>query len=115
MAVTSDRVIGVTFTGDVNAPNLAYPAAQNAASPGAIVVANLAMGANTITVPSGAKAVTILPPSGNTVVLTLKGISGDTGIAIHLTDPTSLGLGTSVTSFVINAASAVTGMRYVWS
>lgn len=115
MSVTSNRVIGIRFEGDVNAPGLAYEAAENASSPGAIVTQTLSAGNNTITVPSGAKAATLLPPSGNAVVLTLKGVAGDTGISIHPTDPTSIGLATSVTTFVLNAVTQVTGFRIIWS
>lgn len=115
MSVTSYRVIGIGLFGDVDAPNLAYAAAQNLTSPGSIQVANLISGANTITVPSGATAVTLVPPAANAVAMTLKGLTGDTGVGIHLTDPTSLGLSSGVTSFVVTAASAITNFRMVWS
>ena len=72
----------------------------------------LASGANTITVPSAPAptGVIIKLPSNNTAVTTLKGISGDTGIAIGKTgwfaivwDPTAV-----PASFVLNSASAQT-------
>jgi hypothetical protein len=73
----------------------------------------LASGANTITVPTAPapSGCLIILPSDNTVVTTLKGVTGDTGIAIGkvgfilLTwDPTA-----PPASFVLTAASAQTG------
>lgn len=117
MAVTSTRVITITYSGDTVGTE-ALPAAQNASSAGQIEIKTLASGANTITVPTGGTvptAVTIVPPSGNTNALTLKGVSGDTGIAMHLTDPTSLAIASSVVNFVINAGAQTTGVRFFWS
>lgn len=117
MAVTATRSITVVYSGDTVGTQT-HDAASNAVSPGAVELKTLASGANTITVPTGGSTptgVTIIPPAGNTVVLTLKGVSGDTGIALHLTDPTSLALPTSVTSFVLNASATCTGVRFVWS
>jgi hypothetical protein len=117
MSTVSTRTTTITFTGDVTA-TLTQAAAQNLASPGSIHFVNLASGANTITVPpTGATtvSVTIIPPAGNTVALTLKGIAGDTGLPLHLTDPSTIALAAGVTSFVLNAAAAVTGVRLIWS
>jgi len=117
MAVTATRSITVVYSGDVVGTQT-HDAADNAVSPGQMDLVTLASGANTITVPTGGStptAVTIIPPASNAVVLTLKGVAGDTGIALHLTDPTSIALPTSVTTFVINAASTCTGVRFIWS
>ncbi len=76
---------------------------------------NLASGANTITVPTPDVApyrgVLISPPAANAVALTLKGVSGDTGLRIPENTPfLFLFDGTAVpANFVINAASATTG------
>ena len=114
MAVTSNLKLNLKFSGDVTLDDF-FAFAQNAASPGQAQVLDLSSGNNTITVPSGgssaASGVIVIPPSGNAVVLTLKGVAGDTGFAMGLTDPAVLTLGSGVTSFVINAASAVTGVR----
>ncbi len=115
MAVTSNRVIGIVLAGDVNAPNMAYPAAENVLSPGAIQVTELTAGANTIAVPSDSVAVTILPPAGNTIGITLKGISADTGVILHPTDPTSLGLSSGVSSFVLTAFGGSATVRFIWT
>ena len=116
MAVNAARSITVNFTGDVIGDKI-YEAAENAVSPGSITIHTLAIGTNTITVPVGAtiKGATIIPPSGNTAALTLKGIAGDTGVVISSTDPTSLGFETAPVSFVLTAGAIVTGLRIVWT
>ena len=117
MAVTATRTTTITFTGDVIGVQT-LPAASNASSPGSIEIKTLANGANTITVPTGGSTVTactIVPPAANTTAITLKGIGADTGILIHLTDPTTIAIASSVTTFVLNAGAAITGVRLFWS
>jgi hypothetical protein len=112
MAVSATRAVSIGFSGDYTFGGT-FSAAINAASPGLLQQLALASGANTVTPPTGAKSVTIVPPSGNVVALTLKGVAGDTGIALHKTDPTSIGLDGAAT-FVINAGSSVT-IVMVWT
>lgn len=118
MSTRATRVIVLTWDGDVDGTNN-IEAAPNAASPAAITVQALSSGANTITVPSSTGvtpvAVTIVPPVGNTQSLTLKGVSGDTGIALHLTDPSTIALAPSVTTFVLTAGAAIQGVRLFWN
>lgn len=110
----------LTFTGDDPATKT-YTAASNATSPAADALVNLASGANTITVPVAAAPtrLTIIPPSGNTVLLTLKGVTGDTGIPLHKLDPTSVALdstaATSAATFCLTAANTCNGVRIIWS
>lgn len=116
MAISARRTESYQFTGDVTF-NYSVTTVANAASPGVVAVQVLTTGANTITAPVSPlipQFVTIIPPSGNTVQLTLKGVSGDTGIALHDTQPSTIAIETSVASFVINAASGVT-IRLVWA
>ena len=118
MAITSSRNVQVEFSGDETF-NLIQSAADNTVSPGMVSIQTLTTGANTITAPvvSGivVTALTIVPPSGNTNLITLKGLTGDTGIPIHKTDPTTIGLNTTFTSLVLNAASTIVGVRLIWS
>ena len=113
MAVNAKRSVAIVFSGDVTAGSTTH-AEENAASPAQIESKTLSTGANTITPPASSKAVTIIMPSGNTVLLTLKGVTGDTGIPLHKTDPTTIGLDTTITTFVLNAASGVT-VRLIWT
>src|SRR5213592_4244415 len=116
MATSSIWTATLTLSGDDPATKT-YTAANNAASPAQDVYVNLASGANTITAPVAAVAtrLTIVPPALNTNLLTLKGVSGDTGIPLHLTDPTSIGINTTVVTLVINAAAITNGVRLIWS
>jgi hypothetical protein len=117
MATLATRSVSIVYSGDVVGTQT-HDAADNAAAPGVIELKTLAPGPNTITAPTGGStvsAVTIVPPVGNTVVLTLKGLAGDTGIPLHLTGPTSLALPSTVTSFVLDAASTCTGVQLIWS
>lgn len=113
MSVTSNRSITVTFAGDVEYSQT-FDATVNASGSGQIQVINLSSGANTITVPTSAVAVTIIPPAGNAVTMTLKGVTGDTGIALALTSPCSVSLA-SVSTFVITTGGAITGVRFIYS
>ena len=117
MATTGKRSIGIQLTGDIEAGEV-YRAANNEASPGQTELITLALGANTITKPAGGStvvAVTLVPPSDNTSLVTLKGVAGDTGIPLHDTDPTSISLDSTATTFVLNAAAQITGYRLIWT
>ncbi len=108
MATASARTQTITLTGDVTATQT-NAAASNAASPGVTELKNLSSGANTITVPTGgatAVAVTIVPPAGNVITLTLKGVTAD---------PTTVALAASVSTFCLTTGSAMTGVRFIWS
>lgn len=87
---------------------------SSAAACGQVTQVVLQSGANTITVPStpAPNGCVIVLPSTNTAVTTLKGVSGDTGIAIGKTtshvltwDPTAV-----PASFVLNSAATQTGL-----
>jgi hypothetical protein len=117
MSTASARTQTITFTGDVTATQT-NAALQNPASPAVSQLINLAIGANTITVPGGGAtptAVTIAPPAGNVQAITLKGLAADSGILLHPTDPSTIALGAGVASFALNAAGVVTGLRLIWS
>lgn len=118
MSVSSRRTIQVDYSGDITL-SVIQSALANDSSPGMEVVQTLAAGANTITAPVVSGVVVtgllIIPPAGNVVGMTLKGVTGDSGIPMHLTDPTSLAISTGFTSLVIAAVSTIVGMRFVWS
>jgi len=113
MAVISNRTSIVTFAGDVVATDIRV-AAANANSPGGDQLLAIT-GPFVVTPPiAGATAVTIIPPTGNTVLITLKGTSGDSGIPLHKTDPTIIALDSSLVNFILQTASAIT-VRMIWS
>lgn len=117
MAVTATRVTTLTLSGDVVGTET-ISAASNTASAGSVEIKTLASGANTITVPTGGTtptAVTIVPPAGNTQTIIVKGVTGDTGVGMHLTDPFTLSLAASTATFVVTAGGTITGMRFFWT
>ncbi len=117
MATTAERKITITYSGDVGGTQ-EIEAADNDVSPGQIQIVTLASGANTITVPTGGTTptcCTIMKPSDNTTSITFKGVTGDTGVRLHDTDPDSISINSSVTTFVLTAGAQIVGVRLVWS
>lgn len=98
--VTGNRIIGPLSISSADAS----PIVQNVV---------LASGANTITPPTSPapSGCVIVLPSNNTAVVTLKGVTGDTGIAIGKTTTTVLNWDSTAVpaSFVLTSASAQTG------
>jgi hypothetical protein len=117
MAVKSTVKLLITLLGDL-AGNFTFSTADNTVGSGASEIKTLASGANTITVPTGGatpKGVIIVPPSGNTQTLTLKGVTGDTGVALHATDPSYVSLAATQANFCLTAGGTVTGIRFIWN
>lgn len=117
MAVESLRSISIQFIGDVVSAK-EYAASSNVASPGQIQTVQLASGANTITPPSSgvtSKACTIIMPAGNVNTVTLKGVTGDTGVVLSPTEPTTIALNSPSASFVLTASAAIDGVRLIWT
>lgn len=114
---TATRKVTIVYSGDVDGTQ-EIDAASNTSSPAAVELKTLAIGANTITVPTAGMvptAVTIVPPTDNTTSITFKGVTGDTGVRIRNTDPTTIALHSSVTSFCLTAGAEITGVRLYWS
>lgn len=118
MATLAKRTITVIFSGDITGTET-KKAADNSASPGVNELRTLASGFNTITVPiigtNIPTGVTIIPPASNIVNITLKGVTGDTGVQLHDSDPSSIALDPSVTTIGLTAASQIIGVRFIWS
>lgn len=76
---------------------------------------DLSSGFNSITVPTSyhVDGFTLFPPSGNTTSITLKGITGDTGIRLHNTMASQIAINSSVTAIGITTGAAVT-VRIAW-
>lgn len=86
-------------------------AAVTASASNLVQVTNtvLANGANTIAVPTWAVGVLIEPAANNTIALTLKGVTGDTGTPLSPTAPTLISFpSTPPANIVITAASVTT-------
>lgn len=113
MSAKSRRKTTITYSNDVEGEQ-ELDAADNTASPAQVQIVALAIGANTITAPTGATCCTIVKPTDNTASLTLKGVTGDTGVRLHNTDPDSVSVHSSTASFVLTSAAIVT-VRLFWS
>lgn len=118
MATTAVFTGTLTFTGDTQQTQ-DISASPNQASPANEQLVNLSIGANAFPVPVGGGTVptrvTIVPPVGNTNVITLKGVSGDTGFPLHKTDPTTIALDPTFTTLTLTVSSLVSGVRIIWS
>ena len=94
-------------------------AANNAASLVEQRGLNLASGDNTLSIPvvNGVTftRLTLIPPAGNTQLIKLKSVGGDSGVQLHKTDPTSLGIDSTLASVVLNAAGIVNDFLVIWS
>lgn len=86
----------------------------SATAAGSVTEVVLQSGANTITTPTAiaTSGCIIQLPATNTAVVTLKGVSGDTGIAIGKTTTLVLNWDSTAApaSFVLNSASTQTGL-----
>ena len=114
MAASATITITGNVTGTPTGSTVFGGTITSAAANSTVVQTVLQSGANTITLPTlpAPSGCMIKLPATNTAVVTLKGVSGDTGIAIGKTtttvlnwDPTAL-----PTSFVLNSASTQTGL-----
>ena len=109
MASTGTVTIAATVSGlPTGAKSFSFAYGPIVGAVAEILDVALTTGNNTITVPTGATWMLIAPPSGNTVQITLKGASGDTGFGLDLTRATLLPLGAGTTSVILNAAGGVT-------
>ena len=117
MATTANVTITVVTSGDI-VINDSYKITENTASPAQSEYIDLASGTNTITLPTGGSAtvvgVIIIPPAGNTNLIIAKGVTGDTGIPLHLTNPSFIALDTTEVAFDLNGAAAITGVRLIY-
>lgn len=117
MTAVAQRTISIVYTGDVVGTET-IAAAGNGASPAQIQLVTLAVGDNTITVPGGGStpvSCTIIKPAANAVAIKLKSVGGDAGVRLHNTDPDSISIDPATTTFVLNVASQIVGVRLMWT
>lgn len=87
---------------------------SNANSGSAVSDYALLSGNNTITVPGTQYvAAIIIPVAGNTTALILKGVGGDTGVPLNLTNYSVYSFPAGTVSFVLNAAGS-TSVEINW-
>lgn len=113
MATATIRIDGV-IGGEAGSKAIGPIFLTNVTSNGQTQWVVLQSGANTITVPvSPAPAGCIIKlPAANTAITTLKGVTGDTGIALGKVTTTVLNWDSAAppTNFVLNSAATQTGL-----
>lgn len=118
MSVVSSRTLQIQFSGDIST-QIIQSALDNDLALDVNVLQSLVLGANTISAPVVAgklvTGLTIIPPAGNGNLITLKGVSGDTGFPLHLTDPTSIALDSTFVSLVLSVSAPIVGVRFIWT
>lgn len=73
----------------------------------------LASGFNSITIPPGTTFYQIQFPAGNATAVTLKGVTGDTGILLNLTGTDLLQVTPAQTTIGLTAAGAITALTSI--
>ena len=118
----------MTLTGNTNnqpsgSRNLGPLTIALSAAVDTVTTTTLASGANTITVPAGATVAVILGPNSSNPqpnpnwggTLTVKGVTGDTGIVVSAKYPTMLTFDTAPANFVITASIAGANIEIWWA
>lgn len=73
-----------------------------------------AVGFTAITPPAAATAALIIPPAGNTNAIKLKGITGDTGVSLHPTNPTVISFPAGSTfGLTISTGATIITIQYL--
>lgn len=116
MATASIRLSGTIDGLGIGSQPISPVPNTYAAANGTRQFVNLASGNNTITVPSGAHAVCIIPPSGNAVTIQLKGVNADTGVALAVNQWTwiSFSEASPPATFVLTAGATLNGVELNW-
>lgn len=108
----------ITYSGNYGTQPIVPDTLLNQYSPMKVETQDLTNGVDTtITVPTKASGVLIIPPSGNTLGLTLKGIAADTGVVSGKLGFILLSFdATPIASFVLKntGGSTMSGVQFVW-
>lgn len=118
MSITATVTQHIVFSGD-QLSELIWNSGELADSPCLQELITLAIGDNTIDVPSvedfTVHGVALVPPSANTIEPVLKGAAADTGITISASGVSVVQLGaTPPASIVLEVDEELVGLRLVW-
>lgn len=118
MSITANVTNHFVFSGD-QSTELIYNSGGLEDSPCLQGLTTLAIGNNSISVPDvtdfTVHGLAIVPPESNVVEITLKGVNGDTGIALSESKVSVLNFGaTPPATIVLNVAAELVGLRLVW-
>lgn len=113
--ITGALQISGSATGMPSGQKVIGPTAISIASGvGTVTTHNFVAGFNSIAVPTGATVAVIVPPPANTQTMVLKGVTGDTGIALARTLPAVLTFDAGVATFGITAGGTINGVEISW-
>ena len=79
----------------------------------AITKVALASGLNTISIPTGTSLIIVQLPVGNTQTVTLKGVTGDTGIPLLKTGVCAFQPDSADTTFVLTAGGSIAALTTI--
>ncbi len=118
MSVTAAVTNYIKFSGDLE-QELIFASGDLLNSPAVQELKSLSTGNNAITVPDVEDFVThglaIVPPELNTTELTLKGINGDTGIALSANRVSVFQFGAAPpVNIVLSVSDDIDGVRLIW-
>lgn len=111
--MASQLAVQGSFAGTSAAINIQSFITVNTPLNGVTTIA-LASGYNSITVPAGSTFALIVLPVGNATSVTLKGPTGDTGIALLPTGVTLIQLANSVTTIGLTAGGAIAAITNIY-
>lgn len=115
MAATSFTQLRSKITGDIGGPLVVEPAAiTNSSAPAQRNLVTLSAGTNNYTKPTNAVMLVLIPPVGNTVLVTLKLVVGDSGFPLHKTNWTVISCDSTLTTFVLTAGGTIAGFEMIW-
>lgn len=108
MAAAATVAFNATITGlPTGTKSVTIPSVVPTPIDGSTVVA-LVSGANTITPPVGATVACIVPPVANATTITLKGVTGDTGVPLSPTNPSWVSLASAAAFCLTSGVAGVT-------
>lgn len=110
----SIAVTVITIVGDGNTATLQLPTQSNTSSPFEHIAQALSNGVTTLTVPTGALFLVIIPPTGSIITKTLKGVSGDTGIPLAPAGTSLLALPASPPATLVLTANGIETVDVYW-
>lgn len=117
MSKTAQITYGYSVTGDgLNASDSATVQNTAAAAPTSQTIAQASFAA--VTVPAGVTGVRIVPPVTNTLTITVKGITGDTGMQISPNSPSCFNftsVGSPAFGIAIGAGSGSCALLFEWA
>lgn len=114
MANQGSLTLTAQFSNPLGPNQTINPGTQNYTNVvGSTLAIALSSGFNTITIPTGTTTVVVQLPTGNATAVTLKGVTGDTGIPLAVTSFAKFDPVSGTASFGITAGSAISAFTYI--